>query len=156
QGFATDAALAQSEREAQAFWAIRDGIAEITPLLQPLLAFDVSLPIGEMPAFLARVEREFRARLEGPVTNLVFGHIGDNNLHLAVTTGEAADLERLAAVVYEATGAHRGSVSAEHGVGMLRRKYLHHSRTPEEIALMRALKRALDPLGILNPGRVLP
>ncbi|HEY8520161.1 MAG TPA: FAD-binding oxidoreductase [Gammaproteobacteria bacterium] len=156
KGFATDAALAQSEREAQAFWAIRDGIAEITPLLKPLLAFDVSMPIGEMPAFLARVEREFRARLERPVTNLVFGHLGDNNLHLAVTTGDAADLERLAAVVYEATGAHGGSVSAEHGVGMLRRKYLHHSRTPEEIALMRTLKRALDPLGILNPGRVLP
>ena len=150
-----DAAVAQSEREARSFWAIRDAIGEITPTLQPLLAFDVSMPIGEMRLFLDHLDREF-ARYERPVTNLVFGHIGDNNLHLAVTTHDARDSDSLCDLVYSAVGAHQGSVSAEHGIGTLRRAYLHHSRTAEEIALMRTLKAALDPHGILSPKRVIP
>lgn len=155
RGLIEDAALAQSEREASAFWAIRDGIAEITPLLQPLLAFDVSMPISAMPSFLARVDRELGA-FGRPVTNLVFGHVGDNNLHLTVTSGRAEDTRALAQIVYDATGDHGGSISAEHGIGALRREYLPRSRTPAEIELMRRLKAALDPLGILNPNRVLP
>ena len=149
-----DAAVAQSEREAQALWTIRDAIGEITPTLQPLNAFDVSLSLDAMPEFLARVTGEF-ARLPRPVTNLVFGHIGDNNLHLAVTTHDAHDNHRLCDIVYTAIGDYRGSVSAEHGIGMLRRGYLHYSRSATEIDLMRRLKMALDPHGILNPNRVL-
>jgi FAD/FMN-containing dehydrogenase len=152
-GIIADAVIAQSERERRDFWKIRDGIAEITPALQPMLSFDVSMPTGEMPAFLERVDREFAASFR-QITNLVFGHLGDNNLHLAVTTGHAQDLPKLCDVVYGAAGAHHGSISAEHGVGVLRRDYLHLSRTPEELALMKRLKAALDPRGILNPGRV--
>ncbi len=154
-GIIADAAIAQSEREADSFWAIRDGIAEITPGLMPMLAFDVSMPISEMPSFLERVDAELGAGFDG-VTNLVFGHIGDNNLHLAVTTGRESDFDALCDIVYGATGAHKGSVSAEHGVGMHKRRYLHLSRTQGELALMRRLKGALDPKGILNPLRVLP
>lgn len=150
-----DAAIAQSEREARAFWAIRDGIGDVTPTLQPLAAFDVSMSIDRMASFLEHVEREL-PRLARPATNLVFGHIGDGNLHLAMTTRDARDTADLAAIVYDAVGAHAGSISAEHGIGTLRRAYLHHSRTPEELALMRTLKTALDPHGILNRGRVLP
>ena len=150
-----DAALAQSEREARAFWAIRDGIGDVTPTLQPLLAFDVSLPIDAMAGFLATVDAAF-ARFPDLVTSLVFGHIGDSNLHLAVTTRRAHDLEKLCDVVYDAVGRHSGSISAEHGVGTLRRDYLHHSRSAAEIDLMRRLKTALDPHGILNAERVLP
>jgi FAD/FMN-containing dehydrogenase len=154
-GVVADAALAQSERETNSLWAIRDGIGEVTPTLQPMLAFDVSVPIDAMAAFLATVDAQF-ARFPDPVTNLVFGHIGDSNLHLAVTTHHARDLAKLCDVVYAAVGAYRGSISAEHGVGTLRRDYLHHSRNAAEIDLMRRLKAALDPHGILNAQRVLP
>ena len=150
-----DAAIAQSERDTQSFWKIRDSIGEVTPTLQPMLAFDVSLPVDAMTGFLAHVDAAF-ASFNDPVTNLVFGHIGDNNLHLAVTTHRAHDLTQLCDVVYSAVGAHGGSVSAEHGVGTLRRQYLHHSRNGAEIDLMRRLKTALDPHGILNAERVLP
>jgi FAD/FMN-containing dehydrogenase len=150
-----DAAVAQSVREAHSFWAIRDGIGEATPTLQPLLAFDVSLNIGSMKVFLAELDAAF-ARYSKPVTSLVFGHIGDSNLHLAVTTHSADDSAALSELVYSAVGAHGGSIAAEHGVGTLRRRYVHHSRNAQEIDVMRRLKTALDPNGILNASRVLP
>jgi len=153
-GAVADAVLAQSAREAKSLWAIRDGIGDVTPTLQPLLAFDVSLPVDAMASFLDTVDAEF-ARFPDPVTNLVFGHIGDSNLHLAVTTHRARGLNELCDVVYEAVGRHAGSISAEHGVGTLRRDYLHHSRSAAEIEVMRRLKAALDPHGILNAGRVM-
>jgi FAD/FMN-containing dehydrogenase len=153
-GVILDAAIAQSARETESFWQIRDGIAEITPILQPLVAFDVSVPIRDMPAFLDDAGQALETALPG-VTNLVFGHVGDNNLHLTVTTGRHEDLERIREIVYRITGEFSGSIAAEHGIGVSRRDYLHLSRTAEEIELMRTLKRTLDPQGILNPGRVI-
>jgi FAD/FMN-containing dehydrogenase len=150
-----DAAIAQSDRETKSFWAIRDAIGEVTPTLQPLLAFDVSLPVDSMQAFLASLDAEL-GRYPRPVTNLVFGHIGDSNLHLAITTHDARDSDALCGLVYDAIGAHNGSISAEHGVGTLRSRYLHHSRNAAELDVMRRLKAALDPHGILNMQRVLP
>jgi FAD/FMN-containing dehydrogenase len=154
QGIVLDAAVSQSERETESFWQIRDGIAEITAMLQPLVAFDVSIPISEMPRFLARTGTALEARFPG-VTNLVFGHIGDNNLHLTATTGRHADLAAITTIVYESTSEFGGSIAAEHGIGVTRRDYLHLARNASEIALMRRLKAALDPDNILNPGRVI-
>ena len=85
----------------------------------------------------------------------VFGHVGDNNLHLSVTTGRSEDRERISEIVYGTTGKVGGSIAAEHGIGVSRRDYLKLSRSEPEIALMQSLKRALDPKGILNPGRVI-
>ena len=153
-GVVLDAAIAQSEREVESFWQIRDGIAEITALLQPLVAFDVSIPIRDMPAFLDATATALETEFPG-VKNLVFGHIGDNNLHLTVTTGRHEDMRRISEIVYAATSEVGGSIAAEHGIGMSRRGYLHLSRSDAELALMRRLKDALDPKGILNPGRVI-
>lgn len=154
-----DAVLAASEKETQALWKLRDAPGEF-PLVWPTIAsFDVSLPIGRIGEFVdalrPRLEREF------PGCELVhFGHIGDSNLHVCVhvpgTTEATFPEHAIKDCLYGLLRDYAGSVSAEHGIGTYKRDYLAYSRTPEEIALMRTLKAALDPLGILNPGRVLP
>lgn len=154
-GMIANAAVAQSVGDRQMFWAIRDGVAEITADLTPYASLDVSMDIAEMAGFLDQFDAELKEALPDAI-NLVFGHIGDNNLHLFVSTRREADLKTIFDIGYRLTGTHRGSVSAEHGIGVLKREYLHYSRSPEELALMRRLKRALDPGGILNPGRVIP
>ncbi len=151
----TDAAIARSEGERRTFWAIRDGVGEITPALSPYVPLDVSMDIVAMPRFLDAFDRALAAELPNSL-NLVFGHLGDNNLHLFVTTGHEAQNDRVVELAYGLVGECGGSISAEHGVGTLKRDFLHHSRTSREIDLMGRLKQALDPLGILNPGRVIP
>jgi len=153
-GCIEDAVIAQSESQRDRLWAIRDGIAEITRPLTPYASLDVRLPIHSMPAYLDDVERELRAAF-ADIRILVFGHIADNNLHLFITTGRADDLHGIHAIAYRITGHHAGSVSAEHGIGRLKTPYLHYSRGAEEMAVMGRLKQALDPLGIVNAGRVL-
>ena len=153
-GLIVDAAIAQSEKDIERFWAIRDGVGEITAPLTPYASIDVSLGIADMPAFVDRVDTLLKGRYD-PITNLVFGHVGDNNLHLFITTGREEDLDDVLESVYTITGEYEGSISAEHGVGALKRDFLHYSRSDAEIQLMRTLKRALDPKGILNVGRVI-
>jgi FAD/FMN-containing dehydrogenase len=152
-GLIEDAVIAQSEKDRQMFWAIRDGVGEITAPLSPFASLDVSMAVADMPSFLKRVDAELNSRFDA-VTNLVFGHVGDNNLHLFITTGLEKDIETILTTVYKVTGDYQGSVSAEHGIGILKRDYLHYSRSDEELNLMRRLKKTLDPLGILNSGRV--
>jgi FAD/FMN-containing dehydrogenase len=155
EGLILDAVLASSERERAEFWQIRDGVAELGNYLKGAANFDVSVPISSMQAFLGEVERGIQQAFPG-ATLLVFGHGADSNLHFICATGQREDVKKIYEIVYAAVGRFHGSVSAEHGIGVQKIPYLHHSRSPEELALMRTLKAALDPKGILNPGRVLP
>ena len=87
---------------------------------------------------------------------VVFGHLGDGNIHLVLTVGslEETEVHAVETIVYEALGRRQGVISAEHGIGLEKREYLQHSRSAEEIELMKTIKQALDPRGILNPGKI--
>jgi FAD/FMN-containing dehydrogenase len=107
-----------------------------------------------MQPFLQTIEEELIAALPA-CKMLIFGHIADSNLHFICYTGNKDDIKRIYEIVYRITGQFKGSVSAEHGIGVQKLKYLAHSRTSEELALMKVLKRAMDPKAILNRGRVI-
>ncbi len=156
-GLIEDAALAQSDAQRQGIWDIREDIEGLIEHLSPLFTFDVSLPIPDMPGYAEELERAIRQRWpHGRI--VVFGHLGDGNLHVSVSVGDREPSTRRAVeqIVYGPLAALGGSVSAEHGIGLEKRDYLSISRTPEEISLMRTLKQALDPQGLLNRHKVLP
>ena len=158
-GLILDGVLAQSERDARDFWIIREGAPiDSFPLV---MNFDVSLPIAGIGEFAARCRAGLDARWP-QAPKLFYGHIGDSNLHISVmmeSRGSEAEvpavMHAVDAVVYEAVRAMAGSVSAEHGIGTLKRGWLGYSRSEAELALMRLLKQSLDPKGILNPGKVI-
>lgn len=154
EGLAVDAAVAKSQGERDKLWALRDDVAQ-TARDGPITAFDVSLPLGAMEDYVATVQAALERRW--PSTKLtVFGHLGDGNLHLIAGVGDAAARSEVAALIYDHLQPHGGSISAEHGIGLDKRAYLNHSRTPQELSLMQRLKSALDPSNQLNPGKVLP
>jgi FAD/FMN-containing dehydrogenase len=157
EGVISDAALASSESDAAAFWAIRDAPGEYQRLIPGRVSFDVSFSIAEVGVAANRCEEALRQRWPN-ATILIYGHLGDGNLHIVVQEPDwpATTAPQVQEVVYGVTGAMGGSVSAEHGIGTKKLKVLALSRTPAELAAMRAVKAALDPLNILNPGKVLP
>ncbi len=146
-----DALIAKSESERSGWWAIRDNFRSLAPLA-PLSVFDISLPTSEVPEYLAEVERAL-VRDVGEARMAVFGHLGDQNIHLVIGH-PPDDAHRAENAVYTPLAGRAGSMSAEHGVGLAKRDWLHISRSAEEIDLMRRLKACLDPSGILNPGRI--
>ncbi|WP_342642510.1 FAD-binding oxidoreductase [Rhodoligotrophos ferricapiens] len=152
---AVDAAIAQSGRERLEFWRIREDF-EAEKRICPILAgFDVSLGVDVMETF-GRALTEAVAREIPEHTGLhIYGHMGDGNLHVGLGVPDAVLKPKAEAIVYGIVGELGGAVSAEHGIGLSKREWLGHSRTPAEIAVMRALKSTLDPKGILNPGKVL-
>jgi len=154
QGLVVDAVVAGSQREREGFWKIRDGVAEIGQFIRDTANFDVSVPISSMKDFLAAIEAELKAQVPA-AKMLVFGHIADSNLHIICYTGRREDIKAMYAIVYGKVGQFNGSVSAEHGIGVQKLNYLRFSRTPQELALMRTLKQAMDPQSLLNNGRVL-
>jgi FAD/FMN-containing dehydrogenase len=156
-GLLSDAAIAGSGAQRDAFWAIRDDIESLLKAVAPHIAFDVSLPISHVDEYVRNVKARLRARWPRQFRCVTFGHLGDSNIHLVLTTGSSRADERRTAmeIVYEELQPYGGSISAEHGIGAEKRPYLHLSRSDTELALMQTLKKALDPLGILNPGKVL-
>lgn len=152
QGLVDDAVIAKSRAESKRIWALRDDVAQMMRLY-PMFTFDVSLPIAAMPAYTEGVRQALRARW--PAAQLViFGHLGDGNLHLVAGVGDAGARGAVEDIVYGPLGAISGSISAEHGIGLQKRGHLGHSRSETELAVMRALKTALDPAGQLNPGKI--
>jgi FAD/FMN-containing dehydrogenase len=149
-----DALIAASHAQAREIWSVREG--HPIEALRNLLNFDVSLPIGLIGDYAEACTVALTARW--PEAHVSFyGHVGDSNVHICVSTlyGPGEDMHSVDDIVYGVLGNYGGSISAEHGIGTLKRPYLHLSRTPEELALMRCLKQALDPKGILNPGKVI-
>ncbi|MBE9538195.1 MAG: FAD-binding oxidoreductase [Proteobacteria bacterium] len=156
QDLIVDAVLAQSESQRASLWDIREDIEALVVALSPLFGFDVSLPMGNMEEYVNQVESSLQAQWPDKGRCLVFGHIGDGNLHIVLTVGSDSEENRqqVNQLIYSPLQAFGGSVSAEHGIGLDKRDYLSLSRTPQEIDLMRTLKRALDPKNILNPGKI--
>ncbi|MGA3250879.1 MAG: FAD-binding oxidoreductase [Paraburkholderia sp.] len=149
-----DAVIAQSMADARALWAVRECTAEFPVKMDPI-NFDVSLPVGEIGTFVDRCRAALDRQWPGNQAYF-FGHIGDSNLHLTVDGHSVPGVAHHAvyAFVYEMLRPLHGSVSAEHGIGSLKREFLPISRSREELAAMAAIKQALDPRGILNPGKL--
>ncbi len=156
-GVVKDATIAQSQREATGLWSVRDSPGEWSKTPHwPQLGFDVSVPTGEIGPLADEIDAELKRRWPGLVA-LFFGHVADGNLHVSVRmSGHDVPELDIENAVYGIVAQRRGSVSAEHGIGSLKIPFLHFSRSEAEIALMRAIKKAMDPKGILNPGKVLP
>jgi FAD/FMN-containing dehydrogenase len=153
-GLVSDAVLASTAARNEALWALRDSV-DVLAAGKPTQVFDVSLPIGAMGAYVETVKTAV-AKVDSSVKVFTFGHLGDGNLHFVLTPRprEAEGVHALEAAVYDPLTALRGSVSAEHGIGLEKKSWLGHSRSPAEVQLMQTLREALDPRGILNPGKV--
>lgn len=149
----TDAVLAQSERDHHRLWALRDAIGPLVEHMKIVEPFDVSAPLHAIGDVADRVGRRLADQLPG-ARPLFFGHVADGNLHLALELASEAQRHPAEAIVYDAIRDAGGSVSAEHGIGMLKREWLAHSRSEVELAMMRSIRVALDPKQILNPNRI--
>jgi FAD/FMN-containing dehydrogenase len=149
-----DAVVAQSQEERDAMWAMRDDVDQIWRY-HPVFLFDVSLAIKDMELYIQQVEEGVR-RSWPEHRFYAFGHLGDGNLHIFVCAGSDDEETRrkVEEIVYKPLMDIGGSVSAEHGIGLEKKAYLPWCRSQAEIALMRKLKKMLDPKGILNPGRI--
>jgi D-lactate dehydrogenase (cytochrome) len=161
QGLIEDAAIAASMEQANAFWGLREAIVEVQKYPGGSIKHDVSVPVAAVPDFIAQASAAVEALI--PKSRPVpFGHLGDGNVHFNVTQPVGADkaafLARWAemnSVVHAVAAKFGGSISAEHGIGQLKRDLLPGVKDPVALDLMRALKHTLDPNGILNPGKVL-
>jgi len=161
RGVVADAAIAQSQDQARKIWRIREELPEAQVRAGANIKHDVSVPVSKVPAFIKRADAALLSLVPGAET-LAFGHIGDGNVHYNLCPPPGADLvafmaktEAVGKIVFDIAAEMDGSFSAEHGIGQLRRQALLKYRSPLEVEMMRSLKRALDPKGLMNPGKVL-
>ena len=161
RGLVTDGTLAQSASQASELWALRESISESLSATGLPHKNDIALPIAALEAFCAELDSFFTARYPDWEICL-FGHIGDGNLHVNVMKPDTLEKSQFLAHTKQAdhdifalVRKYGGSISAEHGIGLLKKDYLSYTRTPGELELLKALKRALDPNTILNPGKIL-
>lgn len=158
EGLIEDAAVALTSSQIDRLWAFREASDEFWPLAtkDPHLGFDIGLLPSDTGRFVELCRKGFAEIAD--IIALYFGHLGDGNLHVSATVpgGKAEIAERVEHIVYEAMRTLVGTVTAEHGVGVLKRRWLALTRSPEELALMRRLKLAFDAKGLMNPGKVLP
>jgi FAD/FMN-containing dehydrogenase len=160
-GLAADAVLAESEAQADAFWAIRDSLSAAERARGPAAQHDISVPVEAMPRFMTEAAAACEARFPGATAG-GFGHLGDGNIHFHVRAPAGADPARWYAddapavtrFVHDLVTAAGGSISAEHGIGQMKRAELARLLPPARLHAMRAIKYALDPHGILNPGKI--
>lgn len=161
QGEASDAALAQSETQARALWALRENISEAQKIEGISIKHDISLPVSRIPEFISRCDSALEAAFPG-LRIVCFGHLGDGNLHYNQSKPLAQDNAAFIAqtpvvnrIVHDLVHELGGSISAEHGLGQLKREEILRYKSEVEMDMMRAIKRALDPRGLMNPGKVL-
>jgi FAD/FMN-containing dehydrogenase len=161
KGLVLDATICESVEQAKAFWRIREQFGEMQGREGGSIKHDVSVPVASIPAFIEEANAAAKKLIPG-ARPLPFGHVGDGNIHYNISQPVGADkaafLKRwddMNDVVYRIVLKYGGSVSAEHGVGIVKRDYLPKIKDPVAYDLMKTLKRTLDPKGILNPGKVL-
>ena len=162
QGIIRDAVLAASEAQAEAFWKLRDTISEAERAEGQTLAHDISVPVADMPRFIIDAAAKVEAAFPGVVVS-GFGHLGDGNIHFHVRAGSHAasdwydsEGEAITHMVDDLVTVAGGSISAEHGIGQLKRAEFARLAPPGRIHALQAIKQALDPLGIMNPGKLIP
>ncbi len=160
-GLVIDATIAQSEAQRTAFWRIREGIPETQIHAGGSIKHDISVPVSRIPDFLELATKAVGERIPG-VRPCIFGHVGDGNLHANFTQPEGMDMDAYLArwdevnrIVHDIVVDLGGSISAEHGIGRLKRESLKHYKPELDLALMQRIKAAIDPKGIMNPGKVL-
>lgn len=163
-GRGVDAAIAQNKAQAEAFWRLRESLSEAERAIGPALQFDVSVPVQDMPDFILNAAKASEARFPG-TTASAYGHLGDGNVHFHIRAPKntvdgpgwvVENSKIISAFVHDAVVAARGSISAEHGIGQMKRAELGRLSSPAQLTSLRAIKRAFDPSGIMNPGKLIP
>jgi len=159
-GIVADGALATSHTQAAKLWAMRENISEAQKIEGISIKHDISVPVSAIPAFLATADAALARAFPG-IRVVAFGHVGDGNLHYNLSRPDAQDNSAFIAaqpevnrIVHDTVHALNGSISAEHGIGQLKREEILRYKSPVEMALMRTLKQAIDPQGLMNPGKV--
>jgi len=160
-GLLADALIAESLAQSQAFWLLRENLSDVQKRHGRNMKHDISVPISRVVEFVSRTDALLQTHFPG-VRNFTFGHLGDGNLHYNVAHPLGCSIEahmaryaELSQIVHDSAHAHGGSISAEHGIGQRKLEMLAHYKSPVELDLMRRIKQVLDPLNLLNPGKVL-